>query len=87
MRDRRGELDMTHTFTTHERSGHFHAALVADNSFVTNFFVFTTVTFPIFGRTKNFFSEEAAFFRFLSAVVDGFRLVYFAERPSANRLR
>jgi hypothetical protein len=65
-------------------SGHFDSALIADNSFVADALVFTTVTFPVFDRTKNFLVEKPVFFRTLGAVVDGFRFGDFAVRPIQN---
>ncbi|CCZ94522.1 predicted protein [Corallococcus sp. CAG:1435] len=76
-----GKFDVSHTFTTNLGFGNLNAALFAHYSFVTYSLVLTAVTFPVLDGSENSFAEQAVFFRFLSAVVDGFRLFDFAEGP------
>ncbi|MNN67037.1 hypothetical protein D3C81_1826490 [compost metagenome] len=78
---------MAHTFAADFSAGNFHAAAVADNALITDAFVFTTVTFPVFLRSKDTFAEETFFFRFQSTIVDGFRFFYFSAGPRTNFFR
>src|SRR5688572_11619890 len=81
------KLDMAHTLTTHFFLGNFYPATVADNAFVTNSFVFTAVTFPVFNRTKDTLAEQTAHFGLVRTIVDGFRLGYLTVRTLQNRFR
>src|ERR1035437_9412963 len=80
------EFDVTHAFATNNRTCDLDAALVADDALIANTFVFATVALVVLFRTEDLFVEEAVLFRTLGAVVDGFRLGYFARRPSENLL-
>ncbi|MNE95640.1 hypothetical protein D3C80_1937510 [compost metagenome] len=55
---------MTHALTTNLGTRYFNAAAIADYAFVTYPFVFTTMTFPVFRRSKNFLAEESFLLRF-----------------------
>src|SRR5438067_1880824 len=46
--------------------------------------VFAAETFPVRYGTENTGAEQSVFLRLECAVVDGFRLCYFAMRPRAN---
>ena len=81
------QFDMTHTVTTNFATGYFNAAFVADNTFITNAFIFTAMTFPVFGRTKDSFAEQTVTFRFQSSVVNGFRFFNFTIGPSSDLVR
>src|SRR5688572_18878966 len=87
MSNRNYELNVAHTLTTYFFLGNFHAATVADNAFVTNSLIFSAVTFPVFNRTKDTLAEQAAHFRLVRTVVDGFRLGYFTVRTLQDRFR
>ncbi len=55
--DRSAQFNVAHAFTTNERVCDFYATLVTNNSLVADLFIFATITFPIFGRAKNFFGK------------------------------
>ena len=82
-----GQFNVPHALTAHLGAGHFDAAAVADDTAITDFLIFAAVTFPVLGRPEDAFAEEAVALRFQRAVVDGFRLFYFAVRPFQNFLR
>ena len=69
------------------RERDFHAALVADHSAVLHALVLAAQAFPIRDRTKNARAEQSIALRLEGAVVDGFRLGYFAVRPAPDFFR
>ena len=73
------ELDMTHTLTTHFLLGYLHTASFADDTFVTDAFVFTTVALVVFGRTEDTLTEQTVTFRFVGTIVNRFRLEHLAR--------
>ena len=81
MRDGRGKFDVPHALAAHFGAGNFYAALLADDTLITDAFIFTAMAFPVLGRPEDLFAEQTVFFRFLRAVIDGFRLRYFTVRP------
>ena len=42
------QFDVAHALAPHQATGHFHAALVADDAFIADFFVFAAIAFPVF---------------------------------------
>ena len=73
MRHRSCKLDVSHTLSTNGRFGYFNTTSVADNAFIANFFVLSTVALPVLARSKNSFAEKTVLFRFQGSVVDCFR--------------
>ncbi len=63
MRHRGGQVNMAHTLAAYGRAGNFNTALVTNNSLVTGVLIFSAVTLPIPGRSKDRFAEETIFFR------------------------
>ena len=78
---------MSHTFPTNGCLRNLYAASVADNTLITDFLVFSTVTFPVFARSENSFAEQTVFFRFQGSVVNGFRFLYFTAGPFSDFFR
>ena len=70
---------MTHALPAHFSDGNLNTTFFADNTAMFQAFVFTTQTFVIFDRAKDFAAEQTFTFRFKSTVVDGFRLFDFTE--------
>ncbi len=87
MRNRRSKIDMPHALAAHFRGRDFHAAFFADDTAIFHALIFATETFVILDRSENTRAEQTVAFGFERAVVDGFRLFYFAERPAADFLR
>jgi hypothetical protein len=54
---------MPHSLSSDCLLSNFYTASIADNAFVANTFVFTTMTFPVFYRPKNLLTKETIFFR------------------------
>jgi hypothetical protein len=81
------EFDVPHSFPSHYTAGDLHSAFIADYSLVSDLFVLSAITFPIFGGTEDLFAEKAVLFRFLSSVVDGLRPQYLSVRPRKDILR
>ena len=54
-----------------------HTTTVANNTLVTNTFVFSAGALIIFYRPENSFAKQAISFRLVSAVINCFRLQYF----------
>jgi len=69
--------NVTHALTADDTAGDANATLITDNVLVANALVFTTVAFPVLGRSENFLAEQTVFFGLLSTIVDRFRFGYF----------
>ena len=87
MRDRRGQLDMAHALAAHRGGDDFNPALFADDAAVLHAFIFTAVTFVVLHRPENFGAEKAVAFGLEGTIVNGFRLLNFAERPLPDAFR
>src|ERR1019366_10101895 len=83
----RRQLDVSETLAAHLAEGDFDAALIADDSAMLHPLVFAAQALPIGDRAENLGAEQAVAFRFEGAVVDGFRLGYFAMRPGPDLFR
>ena len=81
VRYRSFQFDMPHTLTTNFCTRYFNPTTVTNNSSVTNAFVLTTSTFPVFCRTKDDFVKESFTFWFQRTVIDCFRFFDFSIRP------
>jgi hypothetical protein len=78
---------VTHALAADAGLGDFDATFVTNDTAVTDAFVFATVTFVIFGRSKDALTEQTIFFWFESSVVDGFWLCNFTKRPTSDSVR
>ena len=65
----------------------FHPALLTDNASMFHPFVFTTITFIIFGGAKDLGTEESIFLRFECPIVNGLRLFYLSMGPGFDLFR
>ena len=72
---------MSHPVAANLGTGHFNAALVADDSLVADPLIFSAMTLPVFDGAKDSFAEQSVRFRLQCSVIDGFRLFYFPIRP------
>src|SRR5206468_4810646 len=86
VRDRSGEVDVTHALTAHLLAGHLDAAALADDALVTDALVLAAVALPVLGRTEDALAEEPVALGLERAVVDGLGLRYLAGGPVANLL-
>ena len=68
---------MSHTLTTYFFLCNFNTTSITNDSFITDSFVFTTVTFIIFNRTENSLTKQTISFWFVCSVINRFRLKYF----------
>ncbi|MNM70609.1 hypothetical protein D3C81_822430 [compost metagenome] len=84
MRHRCCQFDMPHPFAAHFSASNLNAAAVADDAFVANAFIFTAMTFPVFGWAKNLFAEQPFLLWFQRTVVDRFRFLHFSAGPRTN---
>ena len=82
--NRNCKFNVSHTFTTDFAQSNFHTATVADDTFVLDPFVFSAVTFPVAGRSENTFTEQTAFFRLQTSVIDGFRILNLTVTPGPD---
>ena len=78
---------MSHTFSSDRCFCNFYTASVADNTFITDFFIFTTMALPVLTWPENSFTEKSVLLRFQSTVVDGFRFRYLTSGPLSDLLR
>jgi hypothetical protein len=84
MDDRNSKLNVPHSLTTDFRMGHFNTTPVANNSSVTDTFVFSAVTLPVADRPEYLFTEKAVTLRFEGTIVDCFRLGHLAIGPVSD---
>src|SRR5258705_12604458 len=87
VRDRRGQLDVSHALAADFGLRHFDAALVADDAAMLHPLVLAAEAFPIGDRAEDLGAEEAVALRLEGTVVDRLRLRYFAVRPRPDLLR
>src|SRR5690606_11625601 len=81
---RNNKLNMAHPFPPYFLFGNFHPTSVTDDPFISNAFVFPTMTFPILYRPENPLTEQASHFGFIGSVIDCFRLRYLTMRAIQN---
>jgi hypothetical protein len=77
---------VTHALATHFGLGDFNAALLADHTAMLEAFVLAAQAFVVFDGAKNLGAKETIALGLEGAVVDGFGLFHFAERPRADLL-
>ena len=87
MDDRGGQVDVAHALAADAAVRDFHAATVADDALIFRAFVLSAGTFPVALGAEDALAEQAVFFRAIGAVVDGLRLLHFAEGPRTNVVR
>ena len=63
MGNRCSQLNMAHALTTNLAAGNLNAAFIADNTLITNAFIFAAMAFPVLSRAKDSFAEQAITFR------------------------
>ena len=83
----RSQLDVAQTLAANLAERDFHAALIADDSAVLHPLVFAAQALPVGDGAENLGAEQAVALRLEGAVVDGFRLGYFAVRPGPDFFR
>ncbi len=87
VRDRGGEIDVTHALAADLGLNDFDAALFADHAAMAHPLVLAAVAFVVLGRPENFGAEQPVAFRLEGPVVDGFGLLDLAVRPRADHFR
>lgn len=78
---------MAQTFTSDLSPCNLHTAAVTDYTFITHPFVFSAMAFPIPGRAKDSFTEEAVPLRFKSTIIDSFRFFDLSTGPGSDLFR
>src|SRR5271154_3463888 len=87
VRDRSGEIDMTHPLAPDFRLDYFDATLLADDAAMTHALVLAAVAFVVLGRPENLGAEQPVTLRLEGPVVDRFGLLDLAVRPRADHFR
>src|ERR1041384_4034563 len=87
VRDRCGEVDVTHPLAPHLLPRHFDAAALADDALVADALVLPAVALPVARRPEDALAEQAVTLGLERAVVDRLGLRYLARRPVADLLR
>ena len=64
------KLDMSHTLSTYAGFGNFYTTTVADNALISDLFIFTAMTFPVFAGSKDSLTEQTVSFRLQCSIVD-----------------
>jgi hypothetical protein len=72
------------TFEANNRVSYLNSTFFTDNVFVTDAFIFSTITLERFCRTENSFVKKTSAFTFSSTIVDGFWLRHFSVGPRAD---
>ena len=86
VRDRRGEVDVTHALAAHLLPRHLDAAALADDALVADALVLAAVALPVARRPEDALAEEAVALGLERAVVDRLRLRDLTRRPVADLL-
>ena len=60
---RSGKRDVSDTLTADAGLRYLNAAAVTDNTFISDFLVFTTMTLPVLGRSKDSLTVQTVFLR------------------------
>src|SRR5205823_2631348 len=87
VRDRGGELDVTHPLAPDLRARDLDAAALTDDALEPDALVLAAVALPVLGRPEDLLAEQAVLFGLERAVVDRLRLLHLAVRPHADLLR
>src|SRR5690606_12509623 len=87
VRNRRGQVDVAHALATHLGQGDLGAALLADHAAVLHALVFAAQALVVLDRTEDGRAEQAIALWLERAVVDGLRLLDFAEGPRTDQVR
>jgi hypothetical protein len=83
----RGQVNVTHAFTTHFGLRDFNTAFFANDTAMLQALVLTAEAFVILDWTKNLGAKETISLWLEGAVIDGFGLFDFAKGPRADFLR
>ena len=83
MRDRSGELDVSHAVAPHLGTRDLDAAPLADDALEPDALVLAAVALPVPGGTEDPLAEQAVFLRLQGPVVDGLGLLHLAVGPHA----
>ena len=81
MSDRRGQLNMSHSFAANLGKRDFDAALFADDAAIFHSLVLSAQTLIVLDRTENAGAEQTVSLRLERTIVDGFRLFDFTVGP------
>lgn len=81
---RGGKRYVPHPFSSYARLSDFNSTFVANYTFISNPLIFTTVTFPVFSRTKNTLVKQSVLFGLKRPVVDCLWLCDFSPRPTPD---
>src|SRR5207253_10574381 len=81
VRDRRGQVDVTHALAAHLLARHLHAAALADDALVADALVLAAVALPVLRGAEDALAEETVLLRLERAVVDRLRLGHLTGRP------
>ena len=83
---RRRQVDVAHALAAHLGLRDFDAALLADHAAVLQALVLAAQALVVLDRAEDLGAEQAITLRLERPVVDGLRLLHFAERPRADLL-
>ncbi len=70
---------MSHTLSANAGLGNFYATTVADNTFISDLFIFAAVALPVLAGSENPLTEQTVPFGLECSVVDRLRLCYLAS--------
>ena len=87
MRDRRGELDMTHAVAAHLGEGHLDAAFLADDAAIFHALVLAAQALVILDRPEDAGAEQPVALGLEGPIVDRLRLLDLAVGPGVDALR
>ena len=87
VRDGCGQFDVAHPLTTHLGASDLDAAALADDALEAHALVLAAVALPVASRSEDLLAEQAVLLWLERAVVDGLRLLDFAEGPVADVVR
>ena len=84
VRDRRGQLDVTHPLAAHLGARDLDAAALADDALEADALVLAAVALPVLRRTEDLLAEESVLLGLERAVVDRLGLLHLAVGPGED---
>ena len=87
VRDRGGQLNVTHALPADLGAGDLHAAAVADLALIANLLILAAVALPVLRGPENALTVQTVLLGLQGAVVDGLRLFDLAVGPLPDLLR
>ncbi|MBT9165505.1 MAG: hypothetical protein DDT25_00151 [Chloroflexi bacterium] len=75
-------MDMPHAFPAYRGVSHYNAALITDDTPISDLLILATIALEVLGGTKYPLAEKPVPFWFQGAIVDRLRFSHLTVRPT-----